>query len=118
MNTRARTKSLIICPGVLHTKGAIMQTKEMTTESKRAAALWEIRKVLPLIDFIKQEKRGTNWSGTETCPICQQLILIHHFRESGKTWGRCSTKNCVAWMCSLMLGILNVSFYLAVEPYS
>lgn len=95
-----------------------MQTKETTTESKRSAALHEIRKVLPLIDFIKREKRGTNWSGTETCPICQQPIRIHHFRESGKTWGRCTTKNCVAWMVSFVLGMLNVSVYLIAQPYS
>ena len=80
-----------------HTKGTEMLSRKTNRETKRGAALREIKKVIPLIDRIKREKPGTDWSGVETCPIYQQRLYIHHFRVSGKSFGSCETPNCVAW---------------------
>lgn len=74
-----------------------MLSRKTKRETKRGAALREIKKVIPLIDRIKREKQGTDWSGMETCPICQQRLYIHYSRVSEKSFGSCETPNCVAW---------------------
>lgn len=52
----------------------------------------------PLIKRIKREHRGEDWKGVEECPVCKGKLHMSHAKYNGHVWGKCETKDCLAWM--------------------
>lgn len=67
-------------------------------QAKRAADMKEIRKIFPLIDRVKAAYQGKDWAGQQACPICAQQLFVQHFGATGRTWGKCETPHCIAWL--------------------
>ena len=66
--------------------------------AKRKADKKQVQKIFLLIDRLKTQNRGKDWAGMQVCPICKQQLFVQHFGESGRTWGKCETPNCIAWL--------------------
>lgn len=54
-------------------------------------------KTIPLISRIKREHKGKAWQGVEVCPVCAGKLHMRHSGYNGHVWGRCETKDCLAW---------------------
>jgi hypothetical protein len=54
-------------------------------------------KVRPLINQVKRDQRGKNWTGVLTRPVCGRLRLSHE-ASNGHTRGLCDTVGCVGWV--------------------
>ncbi len=67
-------------------------------QKKRQADLVEVRKIVPLLGRIKSEYQGKDWAGIQACPICHQQLFVQHFGVDDRTWGKCETTGCVAWL--------------------
>lgn len=61
-------------------------------------AINNMKATMPLISRIKKEHHGTNWRGTEPCPICNGQLHMMHSALNGHVWGKCETKDCLSWM--------------------
>jgi len=51
-----------------------------------------------LIKRIKTEHKGEDWQGVENCPACKGRLHLSISAYNGHVWGRCETKDCLAWM--------------------
>jgi hypothetical protein len=67
-------------------------------EAEIKAAVERFAKLGPVIRKVKQEHKGTSWKGVEVCPICGGKLHMTHAAYNGHVWGKCETKDCVAWM--------------------
>jgi hypothetical protein len=52
----------------------------------------------PLIRKVKEEHKGTNWSGVEVCPVCSGKLHMSHAKYNGHVHGHCETEGCLSWM--------------------
>ena len=57
-----------------------------------------MRKVMPMIGKIKEDHKGHTWSGIVACPACGGKLHLSHAGCNGHVWGKCETKDCVAWI--------------------
>lgn len=65
--------------------------------AKRREDVKEVLKLFPFLARIKAVRDG-NWRGTEPCPICGNALEIEYFSTTGRTWGRCETRDCISWV--------------------
>lgn len=75
-------------------------TAEQIAQSKaeRAARSTQFQLAFPLIERVKRERRGSNWSGVVECPACKGKLHISHARSNGHVHGRCESAGCLHWM--------------------
>lgn len=52
----------------------------------------------PIVSRVKEEYKGKDWSGKESCPVCQGTLHLSHSSYNGHVHGQCETDGCVAWM--------------------
>lgn len=51
-----------------------------------------------LINKVKEDHKGTDWSGVLECPVCDGKLSLSHAKCNGHVWGKCETEGCLAWM--------------------
>jgi len=76
------------------------QTVQEIVDDEKAMqeAMARMRLSCALVSRIRQEKKGTDWSGVETCPACQGRLHLTHAAYNGHIHGRCETEGCLSWM--------------------
>lgn len=75
-------------------------TKE---EAQAEAAEWDghmakMEAALKVIDPIRKEHKGKNWSGVIECPNCKGRLHVRHAGCNGHVHAKCETTGCVDWM--------------------
>lgn len=87
-------------PGFVPCEKAEPHTEEEIEQHEREVDLAVDRLLarLPLIEQLKSEHRGKNWSGSIVCPECGGTLNLSHAASNGHVSGRCSTEGCLAWM--------------------
>jgi hypothetical protein len=51
-----------------------------------------------LIEKIKRDHKGKNWTGIEVCPVCGGDLHLSHAACNGHIWGKCTTPDCLSWI--------------------
>lgn len=74
------------------------ETQIAESKAKREAAISRLQLVLEAIKPIRQTKKGQNWSGTITCPVCQGNLRLTHAACNGHMSAMCDTPDCVGFM--------------------
>lgn len=87
-------------PGFVPCDKAEPYTAEEIAEDERAmdAAVARLQRTLPLLEKIKTEYAGKNWSGVVVCPECGGQLRLSHAAINGHVWCKCATEGCLAWM--------------------
>ncbi len=67
-------------------------------EAEWKAVLARMELTFPLIERIKRQRKGRNWSGVEECPACKGRLHLSHAAYNGHVHGRCETADCLQWM--------------------
>lgn len=66
---------------------------------EHAAHTKKFMAVLPIIQRLKKDYAGKNWSGVEPCPVCGgKLHLSIAGAYNGHVHGSCETPDCLRWM--------------------
>ena len=65
-------------------------------ETRRLLKRMEL--TFPLIEKVKRENKGKDATGIVECPVCKGRLCWSHAAYNGHVWGRCETKDCLAWM--------------------
>ena len=67
-------------------------------EAEMNAHIDKMKKAFAVIAQVKKAQKGKSWNGTVQCPVCGGKLHMTHAACNGHVWGRCETKDCVAWM--------------------
>lgn len=75
-------------------------TPEEVAEYEAAieALIARSEKSIPVMLKVKKEHEGKDWKGVEPCPVCGGNLHLSHAAYNGHVWGKCETKDCLAWM--------------------
>ena len=83
------------CPKLEWTTVEEAQARKDATD----LALTRMEATFPLMEKLKKEHKGKDWSGVMTCPVCDGGELsVAHAGCNGHTRGRCSEEDCVNWI--------------------
>lgn len=52
----------------------------------------------PIVEAVKTEHKGKDWSGTVECPVCHGKLHLSHAAYNGHVHGQCETEACLSWM--------------------
>ena len=72
--------------------------KVRANNAEMEAAMGRFMLTGPLIQKVKTEHKGENWSGVEECPACKGKLHMSHAKCNGHVHGQCETEDCLSWM--------------------
>lgn len=82
------------CPEFAPTEVSVIEEDDAATDEAIAIHM----AVMPLVAKVKRDRKGENWKGVETCPICQGRLHLSHAAYNSHVWGKCETENCLSWI--------------------
>ncbi|MCZ6507728.1 MAG: hypothetical protein O7A04_06750 [Acidobacteria bacterium] len=75
-------------------------TAEESAEHEREAAadIARILLVVPILEEIRLDHKGEEWSGEVPCPACSTALRLTHAAINGHIHGRCGTPGCISFV--------------------
>jgi len=75
-----------------------MSEHDLQASREERAKMVRLQLAIRLIQKVKEEHEGHDWSGQAICPVCGGVLTLVHDGPGGHTSGQRSTEGCLTWM--------------------
>jgi hypothetical protein len=75
-----------------------MSERDQQLSTQERVDLERLHSAIELIQRVKKEHEGQDWSGQATCPVCMGVLNLVNDRARGFASGQCISERCLYWM--------------------